>query len=109
MIALISKYKSVLRFILTFMGAYILLTLIYGWYLQQSSGMYYYPDFFTHQVAYQCNWLLNHLGYNAQLLPHPYELAMKLMISGHFIARGRRGLQQCKCYYSFLVFCACFF
>jgi len=91
LIELIGKYKSVLRFILTFLGTYIVLTLLYSWYLEYAKSQFYYPEYITHIVAEQCSWLLNAIGYRAQLLPHPEEAAMKLMLNGQFMARVVEG------------------
>ncbi|HEA30933.1 MAG TPA: exosortase family protein XrtF [Leeuwenhoekiella sp.] len=109
MIELISKYKSVLRFILTFLGTYIILSMLYSWYLQLSDGQIYYPDYITHQVAAQCKWLLNMLGYNAQIIPHPDEAAMKLMLNDRFLARVVEGCNSLSIIILFWAFVLSFF
>lgn len=91
MIELLGKYKSVLRFILTFLGTYIILTLLYSMYLEQAESQLYYPDYITHVVAQQCNWLLNAIGYQTMILPHAEEAAMKLMVNDQLMARVVEG------------------
>ncbi|MGB3776546.1 MAG: exosortase family protein XrtF [Leeuwenhoekiella sp.] len=109
MIELIGKYKSVLWFILTFLGTYIVLTFIYGWYLQNENSLVYYPDFITHHVAEQCNGLLNFIGYKANIEPHPDEAAMKLMVNGRFLARVVEGCNSISVIILFLAFVISFF
>ena len=109
MIELIGKYKSVLRFILTFLGTYIVLTLLYSWYLQHADGQLYYPDFITHKVSQQCNWFLNILGYKAQILPHPDEAAMKLMLNDQFLARVVEGCNSVSVIILFWAFVLSFY
>lgn len=81
------KYKSVIKFILTFLLVYVTLSFGYKLYLQYSTGSVYYPDFLTHFVARQCEFLLNVFGYNAEVIPHPDEPSMKLVVNGTYLAR----------------------
>jgi exosortase family protein XrtF len=56
-------------------------------YLTLSDGVVYYPDYITHLVAVQTEALLNSLGYNTQVLPHPNEASIKVMVNGRYMAR----------------------
>ncbi|MFG6686548.1 exosortase family protein XrtF [Mariniflexile sp. HNIBRBA6329] len=89
--SLLLKYKLVVRFILTFLLVYIALSVAYKFYLQFSDGSEYYPDYMTHLVAKQSEALLNALGYNTQVLPHPDEPSMKVIVNNVYLARVIEG------------------
>lgn len=103
---LILKYKSVIKFILTFLAVYIVLSFGYRWYLNASEDSSYYPDYVTHQVAKQSELLLNAIGYKAEVVKHPEELSMKLIIRGKYLARvveGCNALSVIVLFISFIV------
>lgn len=106
--ALFIKYKSVIKFILTFLLVYIVLAVCYKFYLQFSDGSIYYPDYFTNLVARQCKAVLNTLGYNAQVLPHPKEASMKLLVNGKYLARVIEGCNSLSVIILFLSFIVAF-
>lgn len=85
--SLLAKYKLVVRFILTFLLVYIALSVVYKFYLQFSDGSKFYPDYMTHLVSKQTNSLLETLGYNVQMLPHPDEPSLKVIFKGVYISR----------------------
>lgn len=85
--SLILKYKNVIRFILTFLGVYISLSILYNLYLDVSDGSEYYPDYMTHTVALQAESLLGSFGYHAEVWPHEDEPSMKVIINNKFVAR----------------------
>jgi exosortase family protein XrtF len=104
--ALFLKYKSVIRFILVFLLAYVFLSVIYKFYLQYSDGSKFYPDYFTNLVAVQTENLLSNFGYNAEVLPHETEPSMKVIMNGHFVARvveGCNGLSVLILFVSFII------
>ncbi len=88
---LFTKYKSVVRFILTFLSVYIVLSLVYKFYLDFSEDSKYYPDYITHIVAKQSEELLNVFGYESEALPHPDEPTMKLIVNNKYVARVIEG------------------
>ncbi|WP_188460678.1 exosortase family protein XrtF [Bizionia arctica] len=88
---LIIKYKSVLKFILTFLLVYAVLTFSYKLYLQYGSSETYYPDYMTNLVAKQSREILESLGYQAQVVPHATEPTMKLIINNKYVARVIEG------------------
>ena len=88
---LVIKYKSVIKFILTFLLVYGVLTFGYKLYLDFSDGSEYYPDYFTNLVARQSNDLLHTFGFNAAVEKHPDEPSMKVIINGKYIARVIEG------------------
>lgn len=104
--ALFKKYKSVLRFILTFLVVYVVLSVGYKFYLQFSDGSEFYPDYFTNLVAIQTENLVNTLGYTASVLPHETEPSMKVFLNDTYIARiveGCNGLSIIILFLSFIV------
>ncbi|PWK21064.1 exosortase family protein XrtF [Xanthomarina spongicola] len=88
---LIKQYKTVIKFILTFILVYTVLTFSYKLYLQYASSEIYYPDYMTNLVAKQSKEVLESLGYNAQVIPHPNEPSMKLIINKKYVARVIEG------------------
>lgn len=103
---LFAKYKSVVKFILTFLIVYIVLSVSYKFYLQFSDGSVYYPDYFTYMVAKQSEAVLSTLGYDAEVIPHPNEPSMKLMLNKHFVGRvieGCNGISVIILFLSFIV------
>ncbi|XMO87487.1 exosortase family protein XrtF [Algibacter sp. AS12] len=104
--ALFVKYKSVIKFILTFLLVYTVLSVGYKLYLQFSDGSKFYPDYFTHLVAVQTENVLNNLGYPTQVLPHPDEPSMKVLLNGKYLARiieGCNGFSVIILFTSFVV------
>ncbi|WP_298342076.1 exosortase family protein XrtF [uncultured Algibacter sp.] len=106
--SLFIKYKSVIKFILTFLAVYVLLSVVYKLYLQYSDGSKFYPDCVTHLVALQSEDLLNVFGYNTKVLPHPYEPSMKLILNGKFIGRIIEGCNSISVIILFLSFIVAF-
>ena len=103
MLKLIGKYKSVLVFILTFLGSYFLLSLLYGFYLKVDESTVFYPDFITHQVALQSAAVVDFLGYNTQIARYPGENTVKLIVNGRFLVRVVEG---CNGMSIIILFCA---
>jgi len=107
--SLFIKYKSVIKFILTFLLMYVLLSLLYKFYLKYSIGSStFYPDYMTHMVSKQVEALLNTFGYNVQLLPHPDEASMKLILNGNFLARIIEGCNSISVIILFIAFIIAF-
>lgn len=102
------KYKSVIKFILTFLLVYAVCSLFYKFYLQYSDGSKFYPDYMTNLVAKQTENILNVLGYNAKVLPHPKEPSMKLFLYGNFIARIIEGCNSISVIILFVSFIMAF-
>ncbi|RAJ15168.1 exosortase family protein XrtF [Olleya aquimaris] len=88
---LIVKYKPVIKFILVFLLVYGVLSFAYNYYLDVSKGGTYYPDYVTNLVANQSKELLNTVGYNTNIVPHPNEPSMKLIVKGKYLARVIEG------------------
>ena len=89
--SLLKQYKPVIKFIATFLLVYGVLSLAYSYYLDVSKGTVYYPDYVTNLVANQSEILLDSFGYDSQVLPHPDEPSMKLLVNGKYVARVIEG------------------
>lgn len=106
--SLLIKYKSVIKFILTFLLVYILCSVLYKFYLQYSDGSKFYPDYVTHLVSKQSEAVLNILGYKAEVLPHPNEPSMKLIVNENYLARIIEGCNSVSVIILFLSFIIAF-
>ena len=87
---------------------YGLLTVGYHLYLSFSDGSKFYPDYMTNLVARQTNTLLNSMGYDANVLPHPNEPSMKMIINGKFVVRIIEGCNAVSIIILFLSFIVAF-
>ncbi|MBU2922983.1 exosortase family protein XrtF [Winogradskyella psychrotolerans] len=105
---LLVKYKLVIRFIITFLAVYGVLTVGYNLYLNVSDGSKFYPDYLTHLVAEQTNALLNGLGYESNIMPHPNESSVKIIINGTYVARVIEGCNAVSIIILFLSFIVAF-
>jgi len=89
----VKSNKLVVIFLIKFFGSYLLLFLLYSFYLQKTQHK---NDFFscapiTKTVAVQSNFLLNKLGYDAEIVQHPDELSIKQIMNGYYISRVVEG------------------
>ncbi len=105
---LVKKYKSVIRFIITFLSVYILLSVAYKLYLDYSDGSKYYPDYLTNAVAKQSKELLETVGYETVIEPHADEPSMKLIIRNKFVARVVEGCNSVSVIILFISFIIAF-
>lgn len=87
---------------------YITLAVCYKFYLQFSDGSKFYPDYFTNLVAKQSRAVLNTLDYNAEIMPHPNEPSMKLVLNGKYLARVIEGCNAISVIILFLSFIVAF-
>ena len=102
------KYKSVLKFIITFLLVYAILTIGYNFYLDKSSGEKYYPDYITNLVSKQSELLLDAFGYDARTEKHLEEPSMKLIINNKFVARVVEGCNSISVIILFVSFLIAF-
>lgn len=109
MFKLISKYKSVLRFILTFVGSYFILVFLYNLYLKYGASDTYYPDVITHTVAKQSESVINAMGYDMKVVPSKVEPAMNLTIGNTVLARVVEGCNAVSVMLLFVSFMLAFF
>ena len=109
MLQLIRKYKSVLLFILTFLGVYLILSFLYALYLHYGASDLYYPDYITHKVAEQSEQLIGLLRYESKVIPHASEASMKLYVNDLFVARIVEGCNAISVLILFSAFVLAFF
>ncbi|WP_411831109.1 exosortase family protein XrtF [Mariniflexile sp. AS56] len=86
----------------------MILSVMYKFYLQFSDGSKYYPDYMTHLVAMQSDALLDALGYDVEMLPHPNEPSMKVVLNGTYLARVIEGCNSISVIILFVSFIAAF-
>jgi len=82
------------------------LSFVYKLYLDNSNDSEYYPDYITHVVAKQTNALVNVFGYESQVIKHPDEPSMKMIVRGKYLARvieGCNGLSVVILFVSFII------
>ncbi len=87
---------------------YFILAMCYKFYLEYSKKGVFYPDYLTHLVAHQSKTILNVLGYSAQVLPHPNEPSLKLILNGTYLARVVEGCNGISVIVLFIAFIAAF-
>ncbi len=88
------------------MTVYFVLSFAYKFYLDFSDGSKYYPDFLTNLVAKQSNAVLLSFGYDSEVLPHPDEPSMKVIVNGKYVARvieGCNGISVIILFLSFII------
>jgi len=106
--SLLKQYRPVIKFIAIFLLVYGVLSLVYSYYLDASKGTIYYPDYVTNLVANQSKLLLDSFGYNSQVLPHPEEPSMKLLVNGKYVARIIEGCNGASVIILFIAFVIAF-
>jgi len=104
----IIKYKSVIKFIVTFLLVYAVLSFSYKLYLDYSDGSDYYPDYVTNLVARQSQSVLQAVGYDAEIAKHPEVPSMNLYINGKFLARIVEGCNSVSIIILFISFMVAF-
>lgn len=109
MIRLIRKYKSVIRFILIFLGSYLVLLFIYQTYLVYGSSECYYPDIATHLVALQSESVINSFGYEVTIAPNKQQPSMNIMYSGRILVSVVEGCNAISIMLLFISFILAFF
>jgi len=109
LVELFKKYKSVIRFILIFLGSYFIFSLFYNIYLELSNSNIYYPDFFTYLVAVQSEAVIEMFGYSSFITPHDSEASVKLFIDDAFLVRVVEGCNSISIIILFISFVLAFF
>lgn len=100
------KYKLVLRFVGLFLGTYLLLSFVYSLYLKFSPHWGYFPDFVSQEVALQSQAVLEGLGYQSSLYPHPAEESLYLTIDNKYsvsIVEGCNAMSVIILFVSFVI------
>lgn len=84
------------------------MTIGYKLYLDYSDGSKYYPDYMTNLVAKQSQLLISASGYDTEILPHPDEPSMKLIVNNKFVARVVEGCNSISVIILFVSFVIAF-
>lgn len=84
---LLQKNKAVIRFLVIFIGTYLLFAGLYKVYLFYGASSTYYPDPITHLVAHQSEVMVEAFGYHSKIEPNAHDPSMNLYVNGHFLAR----------------------
>ncbi|MGO3182379.1 MAG: exosortase family protein XrtF [Aequorivita sp.] len=103
---LFKKYKTVVRFVVLFLGTYLVLSILYALYLKASAKSGYFPDFFTNLVARQSGAVLDGFGYSALLTPHKLGGGMLLTIDNDYsvsIVEGCNSISVVILFVSFII------
>jgi len=87
---------------------YSVLSISYKLYLDFSYDSKFYPDYVTNLVAKQSQSLLESVGFNAQVTPHPNEASLKLIINNKFVARIIEGCNSISIIILFVSFIVAF-
>lgn len=104
--ALLTKYKLVIRFILTFVLVYGVLSIGYKFYLDFSVGSRYYPDYMTHLVGKQTESILNGLEYRTNIVPMLEEPSLLVIVNQKSLARiieGCNGMSVIILFVAFVI------
>jgi len=105
---LFKKYKSVIKFILTFLLVYAVLSFSYKFYLDFSEDSKYYPDYITNLTAKQSQLVISSIGYDSSVVPHEAERSMKLIVNNKFVARVVEGCNSISVIILFISFIIAF-
>ncbi len=100
---LLRKYKSVIRFVLLFLGTYLFFGILYSIYLKASENGAYFPDFITNLVALQSASVLETMGYSSYLWKEPQVQGMVLTIENKYSVSIVEG---CNAVSVIILFCA---
>jgi exosortase family protein XrtF len=105
---LLLKYKSVVRFVLLFLGTYLVLSFLYAQYLSISQASSNSPDYVTYAVARQTSAVLNVLGYQATIEPKDNLPVLKLNVEGVYLAQIIEGCNALSVIILFIAFVVAF-
>lgn len=106
--ALLLKYKAVLWFLLVFMGSYLLMSLMYGFYLDYAETHFDGVDPVTQMVAHQTEQLLNEWGQDAQVRVTQGFPGMQLRIKGQIVGLIVEGCNSISIIILFVAFVLAF-
>lgn len=93
---------------LLFLGTYILLSILYGGYLQLSKNGNDHPDYLTRLVAEQSETLINSIGYTAIVFPDPDYPSMQLTINNKRVGQIIEGCNSVSIIILFVAFIIAF-
>lgn len=102
--------KAVIKFIIKFIGTYVLLFSIYAFYLNKSEQTKtgFSCDGITTQVAKQSNFFIRLLGFNSEIQQNTNELSYQIYINKQPIARVIEGCNAASIIILFIAFIVAF-
>lgn len=93
---------------LLFLGTYILLSFLYGGYLQLSKSGNDHTDYVTRLVAEQSETLINWMGYASIVFPDPDYPGMQLFINNKMVGQIIEGCNSVSIIILFIAFIVAF-
>ena len=105
---LFRKYNSVIRFVILFIGTYLVLGIFYSIYLKLSENGSYFPDYLTNLVAKQSATVLNGLGYSTVLTPDSIDHGMLITINNKYTVNIVEGCNSVSVIILFVAFIIAF-
>src|SRR5690606_31127958 len=103
---LLRKYKSVIQFVVLFLGAYLVLSGLYAFYLKASLNANYPPDYLTNLVARQSASLLEAFGYGVTLEYNSLRKGMFVILDNKYavnIVEGCNAVSVIILFISFVI------
>ncbi len=103
---LFKKYRAVIRFIVLFLGSYLVLSALYAYYLKVSVNSDYPPDFLTNLVARQSATLLEAFGYETAMEFNSLRKGMFITIENSYavnIVEGCNAVSVIILFVSFVI------
>lgn len=100
------KYKSVIRFVVLFLGSYLALSVLYSFYLKTSVSGGYFPDYITNLVARQTSAILESFGYATVLYENIARHGVFLTIKDNYtvnIVEGCNSISVIILFVSFII------
>ncbi|MCZ4318124.1 exosortase family protein XrtF [Aequorivita viscosa] len=105
---LFKKYRTVVRFVLLFLGTYLLLSIVYSFYLKASASGGFFPDYISNLVANQSKAVLKSIGYASSLTPNTIEQGMSLTINNTYTVSIVEGCNSVSVIILFVAFIIAF-
>ena len=93
---------------MVFLSVYFALSLLYKVYLDSSEDSRYYPDYITNLVAHQSKQIFSALDYRTQVVNHPDEPSLKIILNGKYVARVVEGCNSVSIIILFVSFVIAF-
>jgi len=106
----VKSNKLIVIFLIKFFGTYIVLFFLYSFYLAQfqiKTDPYTCAPI-TKSVAEQTKWLLNTVGYEAEIQQHPDEVSIMFMLNDYYISRVVEGCNSISVIILFISFIIAF-
>lgn len=106
--SLFKRYKPVIRFVVLFLGSYVILSFVYALYLEASKGGTYHPDFVTHLVGKQSSDVISSFNYDPKIIPAKSIPSLDLYVNGRYLARIAEGCNAISIIILFIAFVIAF-